>query len=45
MWSSVSSSEETMEPNYSSIEQLFCVPQAKEKDKESTLAKKPPKEV
>ncbi|XP_073466062.1 inverted formin-2 isoform X2 [Aquarana catesbeiana] len=45
MWSSVSSSEETLEPNYSSIEQLFCLPQAKEKDKESTLTKKPPKEI
>ncbi|KAM5129237.1 inverted formin-2 isoform 2-T2 [Mantella aurantiaca] len=45
MWSSVSTYEETPEPNYSSIEQLFCLPQAKEKDKESTTTKKPPKEI
>ncbi|XP_018411599.1 PREDICTED: inverted formin-2-like [Nanorana parkeri] len=45
MWSSVGTCEETMEPNYSSIEQLFCLPQAKEKDAQSTLIRKPPKEI
>ncbi|CAI9541834.1 unnamed protein product, partial [Staurois parvus] len=45
MWSSVSTYEETPEPNYSSIEQLFCLPQAKEKDKQSMPINKPPKEI
>ncbi|XP_075699955.1 inverted formin-2 isoform X2 [Rhinoderma darwinii] len=45
MWSSPSSIEETPEPNYSSIEQLFCLPQATAKDKAAIPAKKPPKEI
>ncbi|KAG8449318.1 hypothetical protein GDO86_016100 [Hymenochirus boettgeri] len=42
MWASAGSSEETLEPNYSSIEQLFCLPQAKAK--EPAPVKKAPKE-
>ncbi|XP_066464242.1 inverted formin-2 isoform X2 [Eleutherodactylus coqui] len=45
MWSSASTIEETPEPNYSSIEQLFCLPQATVKDKATTPTKKPPKEI
>ncbi|XP_073426434.1 inverted formin-2 isoform X3 [Dendrobates tinctorius] len=45
LWSSANIIEETPEPNYSSIEQLFCLPQATAKDKASTPAKKPPKEI
>ncbi|KAM3918521.1 inverted formin-2 isoform 2-T3 [Leptodactylus fuscus] len=45
MWASVSTIEETPEPNYSSIEQLFCFPQATVKDKAATPVKKPPKEI
>ncbi|KAM9294358.1 inverted formin-2-like [Gastrophryne carolinensis] len=45
MWASVSTSEDTPEPNYSSIEQLFGLPQAKEKDKGTSPIKKPPKEI
>ncbi|KAM4662587.1 inverted formin-2 isoform 2-T2 [Discoglossus pictus] len=44
MWASVGSVEETMEPDYSSIEQLFCLPQAKAKET-VTPVKKPPKEI
>ncbi|XP_056400918.1 inverted formin-2 isoform X2 [Hyla sarda] len=45
MWSSTSTIEETPEPNYSSIEQLFCLPQTTVKDKAAAPAKKPPKEI
>ncbi|KAG8561269.1 hypothetical protein GDO81_015313 [Engystomops pustulosus] len=45
MWSSSSTIVETPEPNYSSIEQLFCLPQATVKDKAATPTKKPPKEI
>ncbi|KAM4690860.1 inverted formin-2 [Rhinophrynus dorsalis] len=44
MWASAGTIEETLEPNYSSIEQLFCLPQAKAKEAASP-AKKPPKEI
>ncbi|CAH2328641.1 inverted formin-2 isoform X1 [Pelobates cultripes] len=43
MWASSSSTEETVEPNYSSIEQLFCLPQTK--TKEEAPVKKVPKEI
>lgn len=46
MWASVSSSsEETIEPNYSSIEQLFCFPQPTPKEKTAAPVKAEPKEV
>ncbi|XP_077122636.1 inverted formin-2 isoform X1 [Ranitomeya variabilis] len=45
LWSSSNTIEETPELNYSSIEQLFCLPQATAKDKAATPAKKPPKEI
>ncbi|XP_073494740.1 inverted formin-2 isoform X2 [Phyllobates terribilis] len=45
LWSSANTTEETPEPNYTSIEQLFCLPQATAKDKAATPAKKPPKEI
>lgn len=46
MWASVSSSsEEMIEPNYSSIEQLFCFPQPTPKEKTAAPAKAEPKEV
>ncbi|MEE6493857.1 hypothetical protein FKM82_016955 [Ascaphus truei] len=43
MWAAVTT-EESLEPNYTSIEQLFCLPQAKVKA-ESAPAMKPPKEI
>ncbi|XP_061853862.1 inverted formin-2 isoform X2 [Colius striatus] len=46
MWASVSSSsEETIEPNYTSIEQLFCFPQPTPKEKTTTPVKAEPKEI
>ncbi|XP_062351682.1 inverted formin-2-like [Cinclus cinclus] len=46
MWASVSSSsEETIEPNYSSIEQLFCFPQPAPKEKTAAPVKAEPKEI
>uniref|UniRef100_A0A8B9MSG4 Inverted formin, FH2 and WH2 domain containing n=1 Tax=Accipiter nisus TaxID=211598 RepID=A0A8B9MSG4_9AVES len=46
MWASVSSSsEETIEPNYTSIEQLFCFPQPTPKEKTATPVKAEPKEI
>ncbi|XP_027656608.2 inverted formin-2-like [Falco cherrug] len=46
MWASVSSSsEETIEPNYASIEQLFCFPQATPKEKTAAPVKAEPKEI
>ncbi|XP_065540308.1 inverted formin-2-like isoform X2 [Lathamus discolor] len=46
MWASVtSSSEETIEPNYTSIEQLFCFPQATPKEKTAAPVKAEPKEI
>ncbi|RMB98675.1 hypothetical protein DUI87_24893 [Hirundo rustica rustica] len=46
MWASVSSSgEETIEPNYSSIEQLFCFPQPTPKEKTAAPVKAEPKEI
>ncbi|XP_027705127.1 inverted formin-2-like [Vombatus ursinus] len=46
MWASVSSlSSEDMEPDYTSIEQLFCFPITKPKEKEAAPAKKEPKEI
>ncbi|XP_036604802.1 inverted formin-2 isoform X2 [Trichosurus vulpecula] len=46
MWASVSSmSSEDMEPDYTSIEQLFCFPTTKPKEKEAAPAKKEPKEI
>lgn len=46
MWASVSSSsEETIEPNYTSIEQLFCFPQPTPKEKMAAPVKAEPKEV
>ncbi|KAE8586855.1 hypothetical protein XENTR_v10021783 [Xenopus tropicalis] len=44
MWASASSSNDTPEPNYSSIEQLFCLPQAVAKEPAAPV-KKPPKEI
>ncbi|NP_001084562.1 inverted formin-2 [Xenopus laevis] len=44
MWASASSIEDTVEPNYSSIEQLFCLPQAAVKES-AVPVKKPPKEI
>ncbi|XP_077155286.1 inverted formin-2-like [Ranitomeya variabilis] len=41
LWSVSNTIEETPEPNYSSIEQLFCLPQATA----ATQAKKPPKVI
>ncbi|KAM8921364.1 inverted formin-2 [Pelodytes ibericus] len=43
MWASTGTSKESLEPNYSSIEQLFCLPQAK--TKEQTPVQKAPKEI
>ncbi|XP_009700766.1 PREDICTED: inverted formin-2-like, partial [Cariama cristata] len=46
MWASVSSSsDETIEPNYTSIEQLFCFPQPTPKEKMATPVKAEPKEI
>ncbi|XP_072486164.1 inverted formin-2 isoform X2 [Notamacropus eugenii] len=46
MWASVSSmSSEDMEPDYTSIEQLFCFPTTKPKEKEAAPVKKEPKEI
>ncbi|KAM9069879.1 inverted formin-2 isoform X1 [Sarcophilus harrisii] len=46
MWASVSSlSSEDMEPDYTSIEQLFCFPTTKAKEKNTAPAKKEPKEI
>ncbi|XP_074960161.1 inverted formin-2 isoform X3 [Phalacrocorax aristotelis] len=46
MWASVSSSsEETIEPNYTSIEQLFCFPQPTVKEKTAAPVKAEPKEI
>ncbi|XP_068959926.1 inverted formin-2 isoform X2 [Petaurus breviceps papuanus] len=46
MWASVSSmSSEEMEPDYTSIEQLFCFPTTKPKEKEAAPVKKEPKEI
>ncbi|XP_075048590.1 inverted formin-2 isoform X2 [Mixophyes fleayi] len=45
MWASTTPAEEIVEPNYSSIEQLFCLPQAVDKAKGATTVKKPPKEI
>ncbi|XP_069715062.1 inverted formin-2-like isoform X2 [Phaenicophaeus curvirostris] len=46
MWASVSSSsEETIEPNYTSIEQLFCFPQPTPKEKTAAPVKTEPKEI
>ncbi|XP_044292006.1 inverted formin-2-like isoform X1 [Varanus komodoensis] len=46
MWASVTSnSEETIEPDYTSIEQLFCFPQTKPKSKEVAPVKTEPKEI
>uniref|UniRef100_A0A671NU26 Inverted formin-2-like n=1 Tax=Sinocyclocheilus anshuiensis TaxID=1608454 RepID=A0A671NU26_9TELE len=45
MWASVTS-ESPLEPNYSSIEQLFCLPPAEPKDKSPAAPlKKQPKEI
>ncbi|XP_053330980.1 inverted formin-2 isoform X2 [Spea bombifrons] len=43
MWASSGTNEDSLEPNYSSIEQLFCLPQAKAK--EEAPVKKAPKEI
>ncbi|KAM6311563.1 inverted formin-2 [Aegotheles albertisi] len=46
IWASMSSSsEETIEPNYTSIEQLFCFPQTTPKEKTATPVKAEPKEI
>nr|XP_028605277.1 inverted formin-2 isoform X3 [Podarcis muralis] len=46
MWASVtSSSEEIIEPDYMSIEQLFCFPQTKPKEKQAAPVKVEPKEI
>uniref|UniRef100_A0A8C3PAQ8 Inverted formin 2 n=1 Tax=Chrysemys picta bellii TaxID=8478 RepID=A0A8C3PAQ8_CHRPI len=46
MWASVSSvSDEDIEPDYMSIEQLFCFPQTKPKEKAATPVKVEPKEI
>uniref|UniRef100_A0ACB8G5Y3 Inverted formin-2 n=1 Tax=Sphaerodactylus townsendi TaxID=933632 RepID=A0ACB8G5Y3_9SAUR len=46
MWASATSnSEESVELDYSSIEQLFCFPQTKPKDKAAAPVKTEPKEI
>ncbi|XP_038601896.1 inverted formin-2-like [Tachyglossus aculeatus] len=46
MWASTGSlSDEAVEPDYGSIEQLFCFPTTKPKEKEPAPVKKEPKEV
>ncbi|XP_060118198.1 inverted formin-2 [Heteronotia binoei] len=46
MWASATTSiEEVIEPDYSSIEQLFCFPQTKPKEKEAAPVKIEPKEI
>lgn len=46
MWASVQKEPPPQEPDYSSIEQLFCLPVAEHKDKGSAApAKKDPKEI
>ncbi|XP_063146469.1 inverted formin-2 isoform X1 [Candoia aspera] len=46
MWASVTrKSEESIEPDYTRIEQLFCFPQSKPKSKEVTPVKTEPKEI
>ncbi|XP_039208464.1 inverted formin-2 isoform X1 [Crotalus tigris] len=46
MWASVTrTSEESIEPDYSRIEQLFCFPQNKPKSKEVAPVKAEPKEI
>uniref|UniRef100_A0A1A8FZ37 Inverted formin, FH2 and WH2 domain containing n=1 Tax=Nothobranchius korthausae TaxID=1143690 RepID=A0A1A8FZ37_9TELE len=46
MWATVQKEPPPREPNYSSIEQLFCFPVTEPKDKgEATPAKKEPKEI
>uniref|UniRef100_W5N4W1 Inverted formin 2 n=1 Tax=Lepisosteus oculatus TaxID=7918 RepID=W5N4W1_LEPOC len=46
LWSSVQQQNSPLEPDYSSIEQLFCLPVAQPKGKEATTpVKKEPKEI
>lgn len=46
MWASVQNDPVPLEPDYSSIEQLFCLPVAEHKDKGAAApVKKEPKEV
>ncbi|RXM93720.1 Inverted formin-2 [Acipenser ruthenus] len=45
MWTSVQRMDSPLEPNYSSIEQLFCLPVAQSKEEAATPVKKPPKEI
>jgi len=46
MWASVQKEPPPHQPDYSSIEQLFCLPVTKPKDKEAAVpVKKEPKEV
>ncbi|XP_074852503.1 inverted formin-2-like isoform X2 [Carettochelys insculpta] len=46
MWASVSSSsDEAIEPDYMSIEQLFCFPQTKPKEKAAAPVKVEPKQI
>lgn len=46
MWASLSSpGAEVVEPNFSSIEQLFCFPVAKPKEPAAAPVRKEPKEV
>lgn len=46
MWASVQKEPPPQEPNYSSIEQLFCLPVTEHKDKGAAApVKKEPKEV
>ncbi|KAJ1108019.1 hypothetical protein NDU88_005403 [Pleurodeles waltl] len=45
LWASMNTSNKSIEPNYSSIEELFCVPQTTPKDKDVTPVKKTLKEI
>ncbi|XP_034051380.1 inverted formin-2 isoform X2 [Thalassophryne amazonica] len=46
MWASVHKEPPAQEPNYSSIEELFCLPVTEHKDKEAAVpVKKEPKEI
>lgn len=46
MWASLSSlGAEVVEPDFSSIERLFCFPEAKPKERMAAPARKEPKEV
>ncbi|XP_078518207.1 inverted formin-2-like isoform X2 [Lissotriton helveticus] len=45
LWATMNTSNKSIEPNYSSIEELFCLPQTTPKDKDLSPVTKTPKEI